>query len=124
MDGGIPDMMESIPGNRRCFSGLAVVVDPGALVPGLSLSGLEGGVTALLAGCRPGSVFMSGWSLASKSTESQLVLSDVALTLHFLTSSSSGSDFRFFKFTFLFLIAGLLLDRSVSSAPLSAFLSK
>ena len=99
-------------------------MDPGVLVLGLSLSGLDGGVTAFLAGCRPGSDFMSGCSLASKSTESQLVLSDVALTLHFLTSSSSGSDFRFFKFTFLFRIAGRLLDRSVSSAPLSAFLSR
>ena len=100
------------------------------LVLGLSLSGLDGGVTVLFAGrvpSVPGSCLMaSGLSLASKSNESQLVLSGAALTLHFLPSSSSvtsGSDFRFFKFTFRLRIAGRRFVRSVSEL-VSAFLRR
>ena len=58
---------------------------------GLSLSGLEGGE-----GC-------PGWSLEDRRTLSTLLLSPLA-TEAVPSSSASERDFRFFRFTFLFLV--------------------
>jgi len=122
----MPGMIESIPGNLP-FSKLVGVTEylpefgdilhknvphftrstefKGNLeVFCLSLSGLDGGVTVFFDVCckDPGSTFISGFRRASSKTESQLIRSFVARTLHFFASSTPGTDFRFFKFTFLF----------------------
>ena len=86
----IPGMMESMLGRGA----------GGWPLPGLSLSGLEGGEG------------WPGWSLASTRTESRLALSPLTTPATRL-SSTSGRDFLFFRFTFLFLVlapgAGLFL---------------